>query len=147
MSGSPPQRTGTDIIHLNVGGKKFSTSRQTLTQVQSIISIFAHFFIFQSINLQVQDTFFTGLLSGRIQTSRDEQGAIFIDRFVEATFEEFSLSGGVICQQALQHYWFAGTQTCSVTSSPTYGTTRLPSMTSTSKSCGMRQNFTGLLLW
>ena len=29
---------------------------------------------------QVQDTFFTGLLSGRIQTSRDEQGAIFIDR-------------------------------------------------------------------
>ena len=48
MSGSPPQRTGTDIIHLNVGGKKFSTSRQTLTQVQSIISIFAHFFIFQS---------------------------------------------------------------------------------------------------
>jgi len=60
MSGSPPQRTGTDIIHLNVGGKKFSTSRQTLTQVQ--------------------DTFFTGLLSGRIQTSRDEQGAIFIDR-------------------------------------------------------------------
>ena len=29
----------------------------------------------------MQDTFFTGLLSGRIQTSRDEQGAIFIDRF------------------------------------------------------------------
>ena len=47
MSGSPPQRTGTDIIHLNVGGKKFSTSRQTLTQVQSIITIFAHFFIVQ----------------------------------------------------------------------------------------------------
>lgn len=60
MSGSPPQRTGTDIINLNVGGQRFSTSRQTLTQVQ--------------------DTFFTGLLSGRIQTSRDEQGAIFIDR-------------------------------------------------------------------
>ena len=144
MSGSPPQRTGTDIIHLNVGGKKFSTSRQTLTQVQSIISTFN---ISSFSNLQVQDTFFTGLLSGRIQTSRDEQGAIFIDRFVEATFEEFSLSGGVICQQALQHCWFAGTQTCSVTSSPTYGTTRLPSMTSTSKSCDMRQNFTGLLLW
>lgn len=29
---------------------------------------------------QVQDTFFTGLLSGRIQSGRDEQGAIFIDR-------------------------------------------------------------------
>ena len=142
MSGSPPQRTGTDIIHLNVGGKKFSTSRQTLTQVQSLLLHISSFS-----NLQVQDTFFTGLLSGRIQTSRDEQGAIFIDRFVEATFEEFSLSGGVIWQQALQHCWVAGTQTCSVTSSPTYGTTRLPSMTSTSKSCGMRQNFTGLLLW
>ena len=36
MSGSPPQRTGTDIIHLNVGGKKFSTSRQTLTQVLKV---------------------------------------------------------------------------------------------------------------
>ena len=144
MSGSPPQRTGTDIVHLNVGGKKFSTSRQTLTQVQSIISTFS---ISSFSNLQVQDTFFTGLLSGRIQTSRDEQGAIFIDRFVDATFEEFSLSGGVICQQALQHCWVAGTQICSVTSSPTYGTTRLPSMTSTSKSCDMRQNFTGLLLW
>ena len=36
MSGSPPQRTGTDIIHLNVGGKKFSTSRQTLTQVLEV---------------------------------------------------------------------------------------------------------------
>ena len=142
MSGSPPQRTGTDIIHLNVGGKKFSTSRQTLTQVQILLLHMSSFS-----NWQVQDTFFTGLLSGRIQTSRDEQGAIFIDRFVEATFEEFSLSGGVICQQALQHCWVAGTQTCSVTSSPTYGTTRLPSMTSTSKSCGMRQNFTGLLLW
>ena len=142
MSGSPPQRTGTDIIHLNVGGKKFSTSRQTLTQVQILLLHMSSFS-----NWQVQDTFFTGLLSGRIQTSRDEQGAIFIDRFVEATFEEFSLSGGVICQQALQHCWVAGTQTCSVTSSPTYGTTRLPSMTSTSKSCGMRQNFMGLLLW
>ena len=42
------------------GGRRFSTSRQTLTQVQ--------------------DTFFTGLLSGRIQTLKDEQGAIFIDR-------------------------------------------------------------------
>ena len=29
---------------------------------------------------QVQDTFFTGLLSGRIQTFKDEDGAIFIDR-------------------------------------------------------------------
>ena len=104
MSGSPPQRTGTDIIHLNVGGKKFSTSRQTLTQVQSIISTFN---ISSFSNLQVQDTFFTGLLSGRIQTSRDEQGAIFIDRFVEATFEEFSLSGG---SSVNKHYNIVGLQ-------------------------------------
>ena len=49
-----------EIINLNVGGTKFSTSRQTLTQIP--------------------DTFFTGLLSGRIMTFRDDSGAIFIDR-------------------------------------------------------------------
>ncbi|KAI4468290.1 seta binding protein 1 [Holotrichia oblita] len=49
-----------DILHLNVGGKRFSTSRQTLTCVP--------------------DTFFTSLLNGRISTLRDEKGAIFIDR-------------------------------------------------------------------
>ncbi|KAJ8963275.1 hypothetical protein NQ318_018742 [Aromia moschata] len=49
-----------DILHLNVGGKRFSTSRQTL-------------------NL-IPDTFFTALLSGRISSLRDEKGAIFIDR-------------------------------------------------------------------
>ena len=37
---SPPLRTTGEIINLNVGGTKFSTSKQTLTQVQ--------------------DTFFTG---------------------------------------------------------------------------------------
>ncbi|KAM4627339.1 SH3KBP1-binding protein 1 isoform 1-T1 [Polymixia lowei] len=52
-------RTG-DIIHLNVGGKRFSTSRQTLTWVP--------------------DSFFSSLLSGRISTLKDETGAIFIDR-------------------------------------------------------------------
>lgn len=71
-----------DILHLNVGGKRyyqicsynafivvywqqifafrFSTSRQTLTSIP--------------------DTFFTALLSGRISSLRDDQGAIFIDR-------------------------------------------------------------------
>ncbi|XP_045132172.1 BTB/POZ domain-containing protein KCTD3-like isoform X2 [Portunus trituberculatus] len=49
-----------DIINLNVGGQRFSTSRHTLTWVP--------------------DTFFTSLLSGRISTLRDESGAIFIDR-------------------------------------------------------------------
>ena len=49
-----------DIVNLNVGGTRFSTSRQTLSQLP--------------------DTFFTALLSGRISTLRDENGAIFIDR-------------------------------------------------------------------
>ncbi|KAF2355451.1 Potassium channel tetramerization-type BTB domain, partial [Trinorchestia longiramus] len=49
-----------DIIHLNVGGERFSTSRQTLSWMP--------------------DTFFTSLLSGRISTLKDNTGAIFIDR-------------------------------------------------------------------
>lgn len=49
-----------DIIQLNVGGMRFSTSRQTLTWIP--------------------DSFFSSLLSGRISTLRDETGAIFIDR-------------------------------------------------------------------
>ncbi|XP_063221701.1 BTB/POZ domain-containing protein KCTD3 isoform X2 [Bacillus rossius redtenbacheri] len=49
-----------DIVHLNVGGTRFSTSRQTL--------------------MWVPDSFFTALLSGRISSLKDEMGAIFIDR-------------------------------------------------------------------
>lgn len=49
-----------DIIQLNVGGTRFSTSRQTL--------------------IWIPDSFFSSLLSGRISTLRDETGAIFIDR-------------------------------------------------------------------
>jgi len=63
MSSSPPgclARSSPDIVQLNVGGTRFTTSRQTLTQLQ--------------------DTFFSGLLSGRIQSFKDAEGAIFIDR-------------------------------------------------------------------
>ncbi|XP_012275809.1 BTB/POZ domain-containing protein KCTD3 isoform X2 [Orussus abietinus] len=49
-----------DIVHLNVGGTRFSTSRQTLTWIP--------------------DSFFTALLSNRIASRRDENGALFIDR-------------------------------------------------------------------
>lgn len=49
-----------EILHLNVGGTRFSTSRQTLTWIP--------------------DSFFTSLLSGRISSLSDETGAIFIDR-------------------------------------------------------------------
>ncbi|XP_030330991.1 SH3KBP1-binding protein 1 [Strigops habroptila] len=51
---------GAEVVHLNVGGKRFSTSRQTLTWIP--------------------DSFFSSLLSGRISTLKDETGAIFIDR-------------------------------------------------------------------
>jgi BTB/POZ domain-containing protein KCTD3 len=49
-----------DIVNLNVGGTRFSTSRQTLSSTP--------------------DSFFTSMLSGRIPTCRDETGALFIDR-------------------------------------------------------------------
>ncbi|XP_069624597.1 BTB/POZ domain-containing protein KCTD3 [Ranitomeya imitator] len=49
-----------EIIQLDVGGTRFSTSRQTL--------------------MWIPDSFFSSLLSGRISTLRDETGAIFIDR-------------------------------------------------------------------
>ncbi|KAM9514341.1 LOW QUALITY PROTEIN: SH3KBP1-binding protein 1 [Guaruba guarouba] len=49
-----------EVVQLNVGGKRFSTSRQTLTWIP--------------------DSFFSSLLSGRISTLKDETGAIFIDR-------------------------------------------------------------------
>ncbi|KAF6079391.1 SH3KBP1 binding protein 1 [Phyllostomus discolor] len=58
--GFPGRGPPGEVIHLNVGGKRFSTSRQTLTWIP--------------------DSFFSSLLSGRISTLKDETGAIFIDR-------------------------------------------------------------------
>ncbi|XP_032469874.1 SH3KBP1-binding protein 1 isoform X2 [Phocoena sinus] len=58
--GVPGRGPPGEVIHLNVGGKRFSTSRQTLTWIP--------------------DSFFSSLLSGRISTLKDETGAIFIDR-------------------------------------------------------------------
>ncbi|XP_076807120.1 BTB/POZ domain-containing protein KCTD3-like isoform X2 [Clavelina lepadiformis] len=48
------------LINLNVGGKRFSTSKETLTWVT--------------------DSFFSSLLSDRISSFQDEKGYIFIDR-------------------------------------------------------------------
>ncbi|XP_053985196.1 BTB/POZ domain-containing protein KCTD3 isoform X2 [Hylaeus anthracinus] len=56
----PPSFSVGDIVHLNVGGTRFSTSKQTLTWIP--------------------DSFFTALLSNRIASHRDEIGALFIDR-------------------------------------------------------------------
>uniref|UniRef100_A0A4W2G061 SH3KBP1 binding protein 1 n=1 Tax=Bos indicus x Bos taurus TaxID=30522 RepID=A0A4W2G061_BOBOX len=60
VDGVPGRGPPGEVIHLNVGGKRFSTSRQTLTWIP--------------------DSFFSSLLSGRISTLKDETGAIFIDR-------------------------------------------------------------------
>ena len=48
------------IIELNVGGRRFTTSKETLTWIP--------------------DSFFCSLLSGRISSKKDKNGAIFIDR-------------------------------------------------------------------
>lgn len=53
-------QASSEIISLNVGGTKFSTSYHTLTWIP--------------------DTFFTSLLSGRIPSTKDSEGNIFIDR-------------------------------------------------------------------
>ena len=58
MAGSPTKPA--EIINLNVGGQRFSTSRDTLTWTP--------------------DSFFSSLVSGRIPILKDESGAIFIDR-------------------------------------------------------------------
>ncbi len=50
-----------DLVYLNVGGQKFCTSRQTLLSVPG-------------------ETFFTSLLSERISSTKDSDGAYFIDR-------------------------------------------------------------------
>ncbi|XP_060549726.1 SH3KBP1-binding protein 1 isoform X5 [Pantherophis guttatus] len=55
-----PAPGGAGLVQLNVGGRRFCTSRQTLAWVP--------------------DSFFSSLLSGRISSLRDETGAIFIDR-------------------------------------------------------------------
>lgn len=49
-----------EIINLNVGGTRFSTTKQTL--------------------LLVPDTFFSALISGRIPSMKDDSAAVFIDR-------------------------------------------------------------------
>ena len=48
------------IVELDFGGRRFSTSTQTL--------------------IWIPDSFFSSLLSGRIESIKDETGAIFIDR-------------------------------------------------------------------
>ncbi|XP_039217782.1 SH3KBP1-binding protein 1 isoform X3 [Crotalus tigris] len=60
MAASGGAPGGAGLVELNVGGRRFCTSRQTLAWVP--------------------DSFFSSLLSGRISSLRDETGAIFIDR-------------------------------------------------------------------
>ncbi|CEM12154.1 unnamed protein product [Vitrella brassicaformis CCMP3155] len=68
---SPPPAPS-PLVHLNVGGMKFTTLASTL---QTGLA---------------QNSFFVGLLSGRIPAYRDESGAYFIDRsgaYYEAVLE------------------------------------------------------------
>ena len=79
-STSPPKSSPSDtspIVHLNVGGTRFTTSRQTL--VSSSLGGHAHSMGGAS-SLSTSDSFFTALLSGRIGCLKDDSGAIFIDR-------------------------------------------------------------------
>lgn len=58
---SSSHEPGSDyIVNLNVGGRIFATSCNTLSWIP--------------------DSFFTSLLSGRMNSVRDASGAIFIDR-------------------------------------------------------------------
>lgn len=57
---SGPKFNNDNIVTLNVGGQRFSTSKSTLTSIPN--------------------TFFTSLLSGRINSVQDDSEAIFIDR-------------------------------------------------------------------
>ena len=52
-----------NVINLNVGGQRFSTSKNTLLS-----------------SLQGEETFFSSLVSGRIPSDTDEDGSYFIDR-------------------------------------------------------------------
>lgn len=55
-----PTLSSSSVVHLNIGGHRFTTTRDTL--------------------LSVPDTLFHPLLSNRFPCARDEQGAIFVDR-------------------------------------------------------------------
>ena len=62
-------------MHLNVGGVHFTTSRQTLVNGTATVGR-------AGTTAAAADSFFTALLSGRIASERDDQGALFIDRYL-----------------------------------------------------------------
>lgn len=65
------ESTNSEIIHLNIGGKRFSTLRTTLTKK---IARKLHANNFYKLSL------FDGILGGYLVPKYDEQNAIFIDR-------------------------------------------------------------------
>ena len=71
--------SSSQIVHLNVGGAHFTTSRQTLVNSTAVGQASA----------AAADTFFTALLSGRIASEKDEHGALFIDRLAASIFLQF----------------------------------------------------------
>jgi hypothetical protein len=95
-------RSSSPIVHLNVGGTRFTTSRQTLLGGGNPHG--------------GTDTFFTSLLSGRISSQRDENGAIFIDRDPDLfkvilnylRTRTLSTSGGMDVKQVLHEAEYYG---------------------------------------
>ena len=65
------KKISTSIIHLNVGGKLFATTRETLQGAG----------------------FFTPWLAGRFDMACDEDGNVFIDRDGHLSAHEYSRSG------------------------------------------------------
>ena len=54
------QKTKTDIVKLNVGGKKFATSKTTLTMYEN--------------------SMLSSMFSGQYELAKDDEGNVFIDR-------------------------------------------------------------------
>ena len=83
---SPPS---SQIVHLNVGGVHFTTSRQTLlngTAVGGGGGSSRQAASAAAAAAGGTDSFFTALLSGRIASEKDEQGALFIDRHARSHY-------------------------------------------------------------
>ncbi len=70
-SGSSSSSSGSGIVKLNVGGHFYQTTVQTLTGNNN-----------NNNNDPNNNNFFVPLLNGTIPTTRDEEGNIFIDRYV-----------------------------------------------------------------
>ncbi len=77
-SGSSSSSSGSGIVKLNVGGHFYQTTVQTLTGNNNSNNSNSN----SNNNDTNNNNFFVPLLNGTIPTTRDEEGNIFIDRYV-----------------------------------------------------------------